>query len=139
MSETVEKKFRLFKSSLPTCKMYMKDGKEIIFRFHKLVTADPNVIEFLETECNNGHPYISYDSNNLYASQEELDPVKAYKEKIIRDYLEQQAKFIDPENDMGNSEQGKLNPASTTDIAAVTAGGDPLARLLASRTTQPDM
>jgi hypothetical protein len=40
------------------------------------------------------------------------------------------AEKMRPSNDMGNYLQGQINPASTSDIAAVTAGGDATARLI---------
>jgi hypothetical protein len=46
--------------------------------------------------------------------------------------LAEQAKMIDPSNNMGESKQGPLKAASTTDIAPVTIGGPSVASLMSA-------
>jgi hypothetical protein len=116
---------RLFKSSIKTCNFGFPNGKVANFRFGMYATADEYEIQQLEKEIAAGHPniYIDPEAKTLTAEQE--NPMLALKKKIIEEYLADQAKFVNPENDMGTTETPKLNPVSTTGIAAVALGSGP--------------
>lgn len=123
---------RLYKSTNKFCNVVTPRGKVLHFRAGMYITADENEIQFLDSaiganEFNNAI-YIDPNARTITAEQE--NPLLALKKKFIEEYLQEQAAMINPSNDMGNSEQGKLKAASTSDIAAVTAGGDAGARLV---------
>lgn len=128
MSTTAEvtevPKKRLYFASMPFMNYIFSKGKVAVFRHHRFATDIPEEIAQLDHEVALNHPYISVKKDMMYLTEEMEDPMKALKAKIIADYLAEQAKHIDPTNNMGNSDQGTFKPMSTSDVAAVAAGGD---------------
>lgn len=122
-TSTIPKK-HLFWSSMPFMNYVFSKGKMAVFRHHRFATDNPEEIAELTREINLGHPQLSIKQDALYLTEEMEDPMKALKAKIIADYIAEQAKHIDPANDMGNSSEERIRPMSTTDVAAVAAGGD---------------
>lgn len=117
-------KKKLYWASMPFMNYVFTNGKMAVFKHHRFATDNPSEIEQLDNEVKNGHPHITVKQDMLYLTEEMEDPMKALKNKIIADYLAQQAAFTNPENDMGTSSQGPIRPMSTTDVASVAAGGD---------------
>jgi hypothetical protein len=117
-------KKHLFWASMPFMNYIFAKGKMAVFRHHRYATDVPEEIEELTKEVKLGHPYISIKADMLYLTEEMEDPMKALKSKIIAEYMASQAKHVDPANDMGTSSQERIKPMSTTDVAAVAAGGD---------------
>jgi hypothetical protein len=99
-------------------------GQIASFRFGMYFTDNPDFQAQLDNEVAQGHPQIYIDPNMPYVTLELEDPARAYRERIIADYLAAQAKHIDPSNDMGNSVQGPINTANSSTIASTAAGGD---------------
>lgn len=118
---------KLYKCTTPSCSYIFKNGKAGYFIKGRYSTALPNEIEELDNEVALRHPNISIDPNELEIDTE-ADPLAGLKarlrQEILDDIRAQELISINPARDMGKSEQGKLNPASTTDIAPTSAGGD---------------
>lgn len=122
MSDTPKK--HLYWSTMPFMNYVFTKGEFAHFRHHRFATDVPEEIEQLNNEVARKHPHIYIKPDQPYLTEEMEDPMKALKKKIIAEFLAQQAAFTDPENDMGNTKQEAIRPQSTTDIAAVAAGGD---------------
>lgn len=132
MSDTTAK-LHLFKSSLPSCRFIFSNGKVANFVRGQYTTTLENEIKELEAEVAEGNPHIYIDNSQKTISVEELDPLYAIKKKAIEEYLAQQQKAIDPNNDMGNTAQavaikpeiltsrGISNAASTIQVGSKAA------------------
>lgn len=115
-------------------------------RFGRYITSNPVEIALLNKEIELRHPNIFVDANESELTPEMADPLTALRARIRAEILaEEQAKVAaatNPERNMGNSEQGKLNAQSTSDVAATALGNGPALsssltqKLLASRTTK---
>lgn len=114
----------LYWATMPFMNYVFSKGKLANFRHHRFATDIPEEIEQLNAEIKSNNPYIYTKSDALFLTDEMEDPMKALKAKIIADYLVEQAKHVNPSNDMGISDSGPIKPMSTTDIAATAAGGD---------------
>lgn len=120
----VNKGKKLYWATMPFMNFVFPNGKVAVFRHYRFATEVPSEIEVLDREVAGNHPYIYVKQDALYLTEEMEDPMKALRKKIIADYLAEQAKFVDPTNDMGNTAQEPIRPQSTSDIASVAAGGD---------------
>jgi hypothetical protein len=124
---------RLYKSSSKFCNIITPKGKVLHFKHGMYITGAPDEIAFLDKAIEegefNGVIYIDPKARTISAEQE--NPMLALRKKFFAEFLAEQAAMTDPENDMGKSDQGKFKAASTSDIAAVTAGGNAAARLMA--------
>ena len=118
---------KLYKCSVKSCSYIFKNGKAGYFIHGRYVTSLPNEIEELESEVSLGHPNIYIDIKELEVDTE-ADPLAGIKAKLRQEILDEiratELIAINPARDMGESEKGKFKPASTTDIAATSAGGD---------------
>jgi hypothetical protein len=123
---------RLYKSSARSCNVILPDGVTLNFRMGMYSTADEGVIKYLDRQiAKNGFGGSIYiDPNARTITEEQENPMLALRKKIIAEYVAEQNAFLNPGNDMGTSDQGKLKPASTSDIAPVAASGDSTARLI---------
>jgi hypothetical protein len=125
MTEVVQNKGkRLYFGSLPFMNYVFTDGHLAVFKHYRYATDKPEEIAALDYEVSKGHPYITVKPDQMWLTAEMEDPMKALKAKIIAEYLAEKAAHVNPENNMGVSSQESIKPASTTDIAAVAAGGD---------------
>lgn len=132
MSDTTAK-LHLFKSSLPSCRFIFSNGKVANFVRGQYTTTLENEIKELEAEVAEGNPHIYIDNSQKTISVEELDPLYAIKKKAIEEYLAQQQKAVNPNNDMGNTVQaaaarpeiltsrGVPNAASTIQVGSKAA------------------
>jgi hypothetical protein len=86
------------------------------------VTKNEAEISTLDYEIELGHPHIRKASEQEAAAQLETpeDQYNALKLHFYREFLKEQGI---PGGDMGTYEQGKVKPASSTDVAVAAAGG----------------
>lgn len=138
-SATVEK--RLYKSTLKFNNVVFPNGHVAHFKGGMFVTDVPAHIEYLDDQIAQGGfggvVYVDPSARTITAEQE--NPMLALRAQFYREFEAERAAFVSPSNNMGTSEQGKLNPASTTDIAPVALGGDGAASIraaVASRTSK---
>lgn len=124
---------RLYKSTMKFCNVVTSKGHILHFKGGFFATDNPAYIEFLDTEIAAGgfgtSIYIDPNARTMTAEQE--NPMLAMKNYFYEQFKREQAEQMDPNQDRGTSNQGTLKPASTSDIAAVVAGGDATARLVA--------
>jgi trehalose/maltose hydrolase-like predicted phosphorylase len=125
---------RLYKSTARSCNVITPQGETLHFKFGRFATRDEYEIAWLDgmIKRNEFAGQIYIDPNARTLSEEEENPMKALEKQIIAKYLSDQAKHLDPSNDMGESKQGPLKATSTSDIAPVALGGDGAARLMAA-------
>lgn len=130
--ETKQPEKRLYKSTNKFCNVVTPRGKFIHFKGGMYVTDNIEEIEWLDAAIKNNEfaNAIFIDPNARTITAEQENPLLALKKKHIEEYLREQAAMMNPDNDMGTSEPGKLKAASTTSIAPVAAGGDASARLI---------
>lgn len=118
---------RLYKSTFPIVNVISPIGKVIEFRGGIFITDETDLIEYLDDQVAKrafgGQIYIDPNARTITAEQE--NPMLALKKKFYEQFQAEKAGFLDPSNDMGTSDQGKLKPASTTDIAPVALGSGP--------------
>lgn len=118
---------RLYKSTFPIVNVISPIGKVIEFRGGIFITDETDLIEYLDDQVAKrafgGQIYIDPNARTITAEQE--NPMLALKKKFYEQFQKDQASFINPANDMGTSDQGKLKPASTIDIAPVALGAGP--------------
>jgi len=109
-------KFQHYKASRPNVRMVTLTGKPITFINFQFITADKDVIEYLDSEIDQGLGIIT---KGKLMTAEEADPMAALKRKIIAEY--EAEKSCVPARDMGTTEgvQGStaLNPTSSQDHA----------------------
>lgn len=125
---------RLYKSPQPSWKYIFPDGTIGFVIRGEYFTDDPGKIEHLDNEIRKGFQMFYIDPNEKFVSQERLDPLiglrNRMREELMAELKEEMARAQNPNNNMGTSEQGKLNAQSTRDIAPVTIGGAQLAEQL---------
>lgn len=114
---------RVFKATLPSVNYIFKNGKPAIFVNGMYTTDVPFEIEELDAEIATRHPHIFIDESMREIDSAKVDPIAALREKIIAEYQATMAAATSLDNDLGNSTQGALKPASSVDIAAASAGG----------------
>jgi hypothetical protein len=114
----------LFKSTHASIKYIFKDGSTANFIHGKYSTANKKQIEELSAEVEARHPHILIDAQERTIDTEKVDPISKLKDKLRAEILDEMARQSNPLNDFGSSDQGNFSPASTMDIAAVSAGGD---------------
>lgn len=124
---------RLYKSSMKFCNVSLPNGHVLHFKGGMFATDNPAYIEYLDKEIASGGyaGAIYIDPNARTISAEQENPMLAMKNFFYEQFKREQQEQLNPANDRGTSEQGTLKPASTSDIAAVVAGGDAAARLVA--------
>ena len=125
----VNKGNRLYKSNLSSVNMYTPGDaakgipcKRIIFVKGIFQTSDEDIIAYLDKECKNGHPDIRIDEDEKYFDPAKYD-IREMLKREVRLEMEREAMLAAQNRNMGSSEQGKLNAASTSTIAATAAGG----------------
>lgn len=125
---------RLYKSTIKFNNVIFPNGHVAHFKGGMFATDNPAYIAYLDKEiAENGFGGIIYiDPNATTITAEQENPMLALRKRFFEEFQAEQAGFLNPNNDMGTSEQGKLNPASTTDIAPVALGGDASSHLRAA-------
>ena len=126
-TQTAESGKRLYKSTIKFNNIVFPNGNVAHFKGGMFATDVPAQIDYLDAQIAqngfNGIIYIDPNARTITAEQE--NPMLALKKKFFEQFQAEQASFINPANDMGTSDQGKLKPASTTDIAPVALGSGP--------------
>ena len=125
---------RLYKSTIKFNNVIYPNGHVAHFKGGMYATDNPAYIEYLDKEiAANGFGGIIYiDPNATTITAEQENPMLALRKMFFEEFQAEKLAQVNPGNDMGSSEQGKLNPASTTDIAPVALGGDGAASLRAA-------
>lgn len=121
----------LFKTRTASINYILPTGKNLIFVNHCYMTDSAYEIEHLNAEIELGHKELYVDPNEVTVSEDRSNPVAALRRRIA---MEERAKLMEEMaagKDFGSYAQGNISPASTTDIAPVTANGDATARLTA--------
>lgn len=130
-SASIDTTKRVFKSDSASMQMCSDAGTRIVFVRGKFITDDPEIIQYLDTQINKYKvPGLFVDKGEMYYDVNIHDPIASLRNKIRQEviaeamFLAQQASG-NLSRDLGSSEQGRLNTANTTSIAAVAAGSGP--------------
>ena len=115
--------FYVFYSAMPSMQIIDSRGQPIIFVSSRFHTRDQAKIDFLNEMIKSGSTSVFVNPNQLTLAADELDPMTVLRKKHIQEYLEEQARQLNPEANVSSSVQGPINAASTSDIAPVAAGG----------------
>jgi len=117
---------RLYKSTIPFNNIIFPNGHVAHFKGGMYSTDNPEYITYLDKEIEkNGFGGVIYiDKNARTITAEQKNPMLALRAKLFAEFEAERLTKLNPNNDMGTSEQGKLKPASTSDIASVALGGD---------------
>lgn len=118
-----KKEKRLYKSTFKFGSFIFPNGRRADFKGGMYVTEDAYEIEALDNEILAKHPNIFIDPNARTISAEQENPMLALKKKFYEEFQAEQTAMLRQSNDMGESNQGRLNAASTSDIAVTAAGG----------------
>ena len=114
---------KVFKSTIPSVNVALGNGTLCVFVNGRYCTDNEMIIQTLENEVRMKHPHIYIDANEKEIDSELIDPEKAMRHRIIQEYLADQARAMNPDNDMGTSDQsGKVNAANSRDIAPAAIG-----------------
>jgi hypothetical protein len=131
-SPAVEK--RLYKSTLKFNSVVFPNGHVAHFKGGMFITSDADQIAYLDAQISKngfgGVIFIDPNARTLTAEQE--NPMLALRKKFYEEFQAEKLAQSNPMNDLGTSDQGKLKPASTTDIAPVALGGDGAASVRAA-------
>ncbi|MGL5074756.1 MAG: hypothetical protein ACRDBG_02795 [Waterburya sp.] len=119
MSDT-QKKLRLYKSHQPYCQTVSPKGAQIVFQNHLYATDSKEIIEWLDKEIENAHPYFYIDPDLREVGTDYLDPVAQLKKQLR---AEIEAELQASGRDFGTYENtGKEKLTSSADIVAVSQG-----------------
>jgi len=125
---------RLYKSTIPFNNVIFPNGHVGHFKGGMFSTDNQEYIDYLDKEiAKNGFGgvvFIDPKARTITAEQE--NPMLALRKKFFEEFQKEQLAHLNPTNDMGTSDQGKLKPASTADIAPVALGGDASSHLRAT-------
>ena len=117
--------YAVYRNSMPGAAVVFPDGQRAEFLGGRYVTDNQNFINILDSEIARGNIHLRRGSDEEALGYGD-DPIAALRAKIIADYKEDQARIakeLSEGKQLGNSVQGTINAASTTDIASVAAGG----------------
>lgn len=126
MSET-EIEQRLYKSTMPFCTVTTTRGHSLHFKSGMFITSNPDYIEFLDKEiaANGFAGSIYIDPKARTISAEQANPMLALEKMFFEKFEKQRQEQMNPNQDRGESNQGKLNAGNTSSIAPVAAGAGP--------------
>ena len=110
---------RVFRSNISSSRYVFKNGKVAPFIGGKYTTDIKHEIDELDTEIEMRHPHISANKEEVVNV---VEPLEALKAKFFAEFQAAQATNLLKSNDAGTSEQGKLNVANSTTVAAGMAG-----------------
>jgi len=112
----------LYKSRLYSCKYAFRAGSCANFVNFEYMTDIKSEIEELDNEIALGHPTLYTDPARKTVDTSKLDPLADIRAKAVADYIAGQKNATDPTNDMGTSAPGKLNVATSANVAGAAAG-----------------
>ena len=114
---------KVFKSTIPSVNVVLGNGTICVFVNGRYCTDNEMIIATLENEVRMKHPHIYIDKDEVEIDSELMDPEKAMRHRIIAEYLADQARATNPDNDFGTSDQStKINAANSRDIAPAAMG-----------------
>ena len=117
----------VFKNRIPSCNYIFASpgisGKPAIFVGGIYRTNIQAEIDELTHEISLGHPHMFVDEAEVTVDSTLIDPMAALRHKIIEEFKAQQVAATALDNDRGNSDQCKLMPGNTRDIADAASGG----------------
>jgi hypothetical protein len=114
----------LFMSWAPSIKYVFKDGHVADFVNYRYFTSkEAHVKELTEEIIVHKHPAFYINPAEVKVNPAEQDPMFRLRKMIIDEYLSSLAVKTGLDNNMGDVEQSKLTPTSTTSISAITANG----------------
>lgn len=122
-TQTQEPRINVFFSHGKSLQVVTPRGGRITFVAGKYYTRKEEEIQFLQEMAADGRG-VYVDPNMVTIAESDRDPMTALKNKLREEILAEIAAQTNPANDRGESVQGRLNAASTSDIAPVAAGGD---------------
>lgn len=139
-----EDRYNVYFCNPPSMQVIDGKGQPMVFISGRFVTKDPAQIAQLESMCENGSGAIFKNPDQLTLAASDLDPMNALRNQFYKEFQAEQARRLDPTQNFGSTALERLTPASTTDIAPVTAGNGPvnaasLAALTAAVTKQPQI
>jgi len=106
---------RVFRSNISSCRYVFKNGKVAPFIGGKYTTDIKHEIDELDAEIDMKHPHISANKEEVVST---VEPLEALKARFFAEFQAAQAANLLKDNDAGTSEQGKLNVANSTTVAA---------------------
>lgn len=113
-----EQSYQHYSSSRIAMRMITPTGKRITFTNFTFITADDEVIAYIDSEIAQGLREVKKGKRMTHA---EADPMQALKRQIIKEYeadkAKQAAKPAEEKKDLGSSEQGRINALSTEGVA----------------------
>lgn len=118
-SKQVVTESRVFRSTLPSCVYVFKAGKHANFIDGKYRTNIAHEIAELDAEIAAGHTFISSKPEELVSA---VDPMTALREKFRAELLAEQAAAAKTNPNIGSTDQGKLNVASSEAVKQLSAG-----------------
>lgn len=104
-----EEKFKQYFCTRPKLGIIMPNGKRIAFVAGYYVTSDEEEIKFLDGEVKLKHPMIYVKAGQEVVTKEQLDPLNAIKEKIIK------------EHEAAKAAGGSTGTVTSTSVGAVAA------------------
>jgi hypothetical protein len=117
-----EIKYQHYNSSRVAMRMITYGGKAISFANYKFITADPDIIQYLDTEIERG---LNTVTKGELLTTDEADPMKALKKAHIQEYLDAKAAETSANYsaDMGNTKSDEAiaagpAPMSSAGVAA---------------------
>ena len=114
---TNEKLYQSYKSSSPCIRMYTPCGVKIVFVNHTCLTDNPIALEYLDSEIALGNKYFT---KGEMVTADALDPQAALVRAAIAQYeVEKAALAAAGPRDMGGTEQGGINAATTAKLDAM--------------------
>jgi len=113
-----------FFSRIPSVKYIFTNGKEAHFINGRFTTDVVGEIEQLNAEIAEGHPHLFTKPEALTITVADLDPLAEIKRKAIEEHMAKLAAASNPENDMGTSEQTKLDVANSVSVKGATAASN---------------
>jgi len=126
-TNTTETVFHVYKSSMQSHRTITPKGKNVIVLDYKVITKDPEVIEFLDSEIKAGSTYFSKQGT---MTSEDLDPMAALKKKIIADFKAEEA-----EKEKTANSQNKADAPVTQLPDSETSPADQAGKKLGAATT----
>ena len=115
-----ETKFNVYFSNPKSMQVVSSRGKAMIFINGRYTTKDAGEIADLEGLAASSNSSVFKDPAILQLSEADLDPMNALKARFFKEFQEQQAANLNPEQDFGASVQERLKATSTSSIQAVT-------------------
>lgn len=110
-----------FKSTIPSCKYILSNGKNANFVGGIYRTSLDHEVAELQNEIKLEHPHIEYIGQ---ISADDLDPVAVLKRKAVEEYLANQRAAIDPSRDMGTSTPGSITDGMVNSTGTTTGIAD---------------